>query len=171
MCIRDRSGRAPSPGAPATSGWRGRHRRGRRPGLRGLRGSTGAPVSYTHLDVYKRQGWGRLRTCSSVTDPQPGRGRQEWRWIWQTSPCPAGRDAETSLGVVSSEYVNSTWPHRHGGAKSECHFHRVLQTKGYPRNPRPKECASAGWSWRDCPPPSAVSAGVWPCLLYTSRCV
>ena len=27
------------------------------------------PVSYTHLDVYKRQEWGRCKTCQYINSP------------------------------------------------------------------------------------------------------
>ena len=51
------------------------------------------PVSYTHLDVYKRQGWSRSPMCSARTavkrSPcgwtfQPGR-----RAMWRTARCAA----------------------------------------------------------------------------------
>ena len=121
------------------------------------------PVSYTHLDVYKRQTMTRSWCCTALT---------------------ASRATRTSTVPV--------WPGKHGSALSAKErallFYCLLYTSvyyiycGFPSySSRPTIGAISRsffimWSkvsgvMDSAPSHHAFSGSLWTCLLYTSRCV
>ena len=106
------------------------------------------PVSYTHLDVYKRQGCGRSerqrrhRHGADHPDHRPGRSGHR----------RPGRAVARSGGRVAATPRRGHRDHR---------FHRDPDRRDHPVGERP----GAVRDLRGGPVPGAC------CLLYTSRCV
>ena len=123
------------------------------------------PVSYTHLDVYKRQGQGttvvacaRLYECAGCGDPQRRGLRRPVRFALSGAGEPALPGGDPSRRGRGRGHFQVVARQRLGRLPPG----RAHPPDGHPAEPSPSGARRALW---------AATGRLGGCLLYTSRCV